>query len=223
MTGYYEEKLSALHLKQCYDIAPPRVKQYLESELIHVVEKIKSGDRVLELGCGYGRILPELARKTGFVVGIDNSLPSLELGKETLSPIANCGLMLMDAVRPAFQKGAFDVVVCIQNGISAFHVDQRVLLAESMQIIEPGGILLFSSYSQKFWKARLEWFRLQAATGLLGEIDEEKTGNGLIVCKDGFTASTIGPEKFQALTTGLNANARLVEVDESSLFCEISC
>lgn len=223
MTGYYEKKLSAQRLKQCYDIAPPRVKQYLEAEVNHVVEKIKPADRVLELGCGYGRVLPELARKAGFVVGIDNSLPSLELGREILGPITNCGLVFMDAVRPTFQSGVFDVVACIQNGISAFHVDQRVLIAESLRIVKTGGFVLFSSYSQKFWEARLEWFYLQAAAGLLGEIDEEKTGNGLIVCKDGFTASTISPEKFQNLTAGLHANVRLVEVDESSLFCEISC
>lgn len=223
MIGYYEEKLSALRLKQCYDIAPPRVKQYLKAEINHVVDRIKPDNRVLELGCGYGRVLPELARKASFVVGIDNSLPSLELGRKILGTITNCQLVLMDAVRPAFQSGVFDIVVCIQNGISAFHVDPRDLISESIRLAKPGGFVLFSTYSPKFWKARLEWFHKQSAVGLLGEIDEEKTGNGLIVCKDGFTASTIDPEQFQALGAGLNTTARLVEVDESSLFCEISC
>jgi 2-polyprenyl-6-hydroxyphenyl methylase/3-demethylubiquinone-9 3-methyltransferase len=56
---------------------------------------------------------------------------------------------------------------------------------------------------------------------LLGEIDYDRTGEGRIVCKDGFTATTLTQEDFQELTSGLNANIRIQEVDESSLFCEI--
>jgi 2-polyprenyl-6-hydroxyphenyl methylase/3-demethylubiquinone-9 3-methyltransferase len=55
----------------------------------------------------------------------------------------------------------------------------------------------------------------------VGEIDYERTKDGVIVCKDGFTATTISGDDFLALTTQLDADVRVVEVDESSLFCEI--
>ncbi|MCK4311038.1 MAG: class I SAM-dependent methyltransferase, partial [Methanomicrobia archaeon] len=58
--------------------------------------------------------------------------------------------------------------------------------------------------------------------GLLGEIDHEKTRDGMIVCKDGFTATTVRSHQFLALTAELNLNTKIVEVDESSLFCEIT-
>ena len=67
----------------------------------------------------------------------------------------------------------------------------------------------------------MDWFYLQAGEGLLGEIDEEKTGNGIIVCKNGFKATTFTPEEFQKLTATFNVKTNIVEVDESSLFCEI--
>ncbi|GAF70576.1 unnamed protein product, partial [marine sediment metagenome] len=120
-----------------------------------------------------------------------------------------------------FRDGVFDVVVCIQNGISAFHVDQRVLIAESIRVTRPGGRVLFSSYSERFWKHRLEWFRLQAEQRLLGEIDWQATRDGVIVCKDGFRATTIGPDEFISLTSEFNVQRRIVEVDQSSLFCEL--
>lgn len=221
MKGYYKKKLSAGRLKRCYEIAPSRVRQYFAAELSHVLGKIKPGDRVLDLGCGYGRVMPELSRKAGLVVGIDNSETSLLLAKETVNGISNCHLAAMNAVQMGFIEKSFDVVICIQNGISAFHVDQGALIRESLRVVRPGGVVLLSSYSGKFWDHRLEWFQLQADEGLLGEIDYEKTGAGVIVCKDGFKAFTVGPGRFLELAAGLGAVLNIVEVDDSSVFCEI--
>jgi 2-polyprenyl-6-hydroxyphenyl methylase/3-demethylubiquinone-9 3-methyltransferase len=127
----------------------------------------------------------------------------------------------MDAAALGFRDRTFDRVICIQNGISAFHVDQRTLITESVRVTKQGGIALFSSYSDKFWEHRLDWFEAQSKAGLLGEINHEKTGNGIIVCKDGFTASTVRVDDFLALTSHLNVDVKIVEVDESSVFCEI--
>lgn len=222
MSDYYSNKLSAERLVRVYEIAPPRVRQYLEAEVEHVMERINPSDAVLELGCGYGRILPGLARKVNSVVGIDTSHASLKLGREKLKRISNCHLLNMDAIQLAFADRVFDVVICIQNGISAFHVDPRNLIRESIRVTKPNGIVLFSSYSDKFWDTRLEWFRLQSEEGLLGEIDSEKTGNGTIVCRDGFTATTVGREEFLSLVDRIDVDTRIVEVDKSSLFCEIT-
>jgi ubiquinone/menaquinone biosynthesis C-methylase UbiE len=222
VSEYYSRNLSAARLKHAYDIASPRVKRYLDAELDHVMTKIRSDDRVIELGCGYGRILKRLAAKARFVIGVDTSIPTLELAKETLRTIPNCLLSRMNAARLGFQDQVFDCVVCIQNGISAFHVDQQALVSETVRVTRPGGIVLFSSYSDKFWKHRLEWFERQSEAGLLGEIDYEKTKDGTIVCKDGFTATTVREEDFLALTAHLGAQVLIVEVDESSLFCEIT-
>ena len=218
---YYSEKLSADKLKSCYDIAPPRIQQYLETEVNHVLKKINPDDSVLELGCGYGRILPLLSQKANFVIGIDTSLHSLVLAKETIQGIQNCYLMRMDAVKLAFTDQIFDVVVCIQNGTSAFHVNKADLIRESIRVTKPGGTILFSSYSDKFWPHRRHWFQLQSEAGLIGEIDPEKTREGVIVCKDGFTATTVTKEQFIVLTHGFNVKTKIIEVDESSLFCEI--
>ena len=221
MYKFYSDTLSAQRLKQVYDIAPPRVQQYLNAEVEHVLRHITSGDCVLELGCGYGRIIPELSKKAGKIIGIDTSLTSMILGQGILTTVSNYQLLQMNALQLAFRDHTFDCVVCIQNGISAFHVDQQELIRESIRVTKPGGVALFSSYSDKFWEDRLEWFRLQSEAGLLGEIDFEKTGHGEIVCKDGFTATTVSLDEFRLLTEELNADIKIVEVDESSLFCEI--
>jgi len=221
MDNYYVDRLSAERLQRCYEIAPQRVKKYLEAELNFVIDRVSPGNLVLELGCGYGRIIPALARKARWVVGIDTSVSSLLYGQKSLRSTSNCLLIQMDATQLSFLDRTFDVVVCIQNGISAFHIDQEHLIRESIRVTKHGGTILFSSYSDKFWEYRLEWFRRQSQAGLLGEIDFDHTRNGVIVCKDGFTASTVGRDRFLTLTSGLSVNTTIVEVDESSLFCEM--
>jgi ubiquinone/menaquinone biosynthesis C-methylase UbiE len=218
---YYTEKLAAKRLKRCYEIAPPRIQQYLQSEIDHVLDKIKPGNSILELGCGYGRVIKQLVRKASIVYGMDTSIASLKLAKKHLRDLTNIRLIAMDAVCPGFKEKTFNMVICIQNGISAFKVDRKSLIKHAVNLTKPGGIVLFSSYSAKFWGARLEWFEIQAREGLLGEIDYEKTGDGKIECKDGFKAATVSPDEFSNLVSALNLKSTITEIDQSSLFCEI--
>lgn len=219
--SYYSQKLSGERLKLCYSIAPPRVKQYLEAEIDFVLSKIKPADRVLELGCGYGRVLLMLAERAGLAVGIDTASDSLRLHGDLCQNVPSCSVLAMDAGRLGFRDGRFDKVICVQNGISAFQLEQKTLIAEALRVTRSGGSVLLSSYAERFWEDRLGWFKLQAEHGLIGEIDEETTGNGLIVCKDGFRSTTINADDFRALASEFGLVPIVTEVDGSSLFCEL--
>jgi SAM-dependent methyltransferase len=218
MSGYYDKKLAASSLEHCYQLAPPRVQQYLRAEVDFVAGRLRPTDVVLDLGCGYGRTLPDLARAAAFVVGIDTSEPSLALARERLGAFSNVLLAKMDASRLAFVDGSFDAVICIQNGISAFHVDQRELVREALRVLKPDGTAMFSSYSDRFWEHRLAWFEAQASAGLIGEIDRRRTGNGVITCTDGLTLTAVEQAEFTGLIAGLDAEVESTEVDESSWF-----
>lgn len=220
--GYYVERLAAERLRRGYELATPRVQQYLEAEIQHVLSRIDETSDVLEVGCGYGRVLERLATKARRVVRIDTSPSSLEFGRAALADRATCELLEMDAGALTFPDGMFDVVVCIQNGVSAFKVEPLRLARECVRVTRPGGRVLLSSYAEAFWPHRLEWFRRQAAAGLLGEIDETATRDEVIVCKDGFRATTFLPADFRALAATLAQPCEVVEVDESSVFCEIT-
>jgi ubiquinone/menaquinone biosynthesis C-methylase UbiE len=216
--SYYQDHLAAERLRRCYELASPRVKRYLQAEIEYALSRIAPTDTVLELGSGYGRVLDDLAKHARVTVGIDTSRASLHMAKTTI-PAAQ--LFQMDATALAFADNVFNKVICIQNGISAFHVDQKALIAEALRVSKLGGTALFSSYAESFWPERLEWFYAQAAAGLIGEIDPAKTRDDVIVCKDGFTATTVNEAQFRSLTRDLECDLRCAIVDGSSLFCEI--
>ena len=99
MAGYYADKLSAERLRACYDLAPPRARAYLEAEIEYVLEQTPPSALVLELGCGYGRVLRRLVPRARAVAGIDTSPESLQLAREFVGPASNVHVAAMDAAR----------------------------------------------------------------------------------------------------------------------------
>jgi SAM-dependent methyltransferase len=221
MERYYSERLAGERLRACYDLAPPRVRDYLDAEIAFVARHVSRSTLLLELGCGYGRVLQRLIPDVCAGVGIDTSIESLRIARTFLARGPALRLLAMDASQMGFRDRSFDLTICVQNGISAFAVDQRVLLAEAVRVTRSAGTVLFSSYSERFWPDRLAWFEIQAAHGLIGEIDHRATGHGVIVCKDGFRATTVGPELFKQLAENLGVVPRITEVAGSSLFLEV--
>jgi 2-polyprenyl-6-hydroxyphenyl methylase/3-demethylubiquinone-9 3-methyltransferase len=220
MTSYYARKLSGRRLERCYEVASPRVRQYLEAEIVHALSRLKPTDTVLELGCGYGRVARRLAEVAKRVVGIDTARESLDLARETV-PHHNCEFLEMDALDLRFADGSFDAVACLQNGICAFGVDQGALLEEALRVTRKDGIVLLSSYADGFWEERLAWFEAQAAEGLLGAVDRAASRGGVIVCEDGFRAGRMTPEGFRELCARLGVEGDVTEVDGSSVVCEV--
>ncbi|MEJ2052179.1 MAG: class I SAM-dependent methyltransferase [Calditrichota bacterium] len=155
------------------------------------------------------------------LTGIDISYANIHYASEDYLSGYSCHLITMDALSLGFHRQTFDLVYCVQNGISAFGVDPAALISEAIRITRSGGKVLFSSYSEKFWEERLQWFSLQSAEGLLGEIDNHRTGNGVIVCKDGFRATTYNRKDFEKLAGKSGQKFEIYEVDDSAVFCEI--
>ena len=219
---YYREKLSGFRLRECYEIAPDRIRQYLEAEIQFVLSNVKDASLVLELGCGYGRVLKPIASYVSFVIGCDISDDSLQLAKSYVRPFRNYMLVQTDAAELGFRSNLFDAVLCIQNGLSAFEADSNRVIRESIRVTKNNGTILFSSYSPKIWEERLKWFRKQSEAGLLGKIDDHRTSNGTIACYDGFTATTFSGTDFVKLFAEAGQHAQVIEIDNSSLFCRVT-
>jgi SAM-dependent methyltransferase len=215
--NYYAQKLNSGKLYQVYQTQIDRVKQYLDEEINFILHELHGHEKVLELGAGYGRIMKKLAPFVESIMGIDISKDSVEFGEEYLKDCPNCKLKVMDAHKLELDL-KFDVVIVLQNGISAMKGEPLNLIEQVMKVLSHGGKAYFSSYSSKFWEHRLAWFHEQADKGLLGQIDLEKTKDGTIVCKDGFVATTYSQEDMEKLGQAVGYNYRTQEVDDSSIF-----
>ena len=219
--NYYAQNLNSQKLFQVYDTKILRIRQYLGKEIDFIRKRLNGSENVLEIGAGYGRILKELSLHAKSFVGIDISEESIEFGKEYLKGFPNVYLEVKNAYRLDFVD-TFDVILCLQNGLSALKGEPLELIKISMDAMLKGGRAYFSTYSAKFWQHRLAWFREQVNKGLLGEFDEEQTKDGVIVCKDGFRAVTFTENDFVKFGDASGCRYEIQEVDESSLFLIIT-
>jgi S-adenosylmethionine-dependent methyltransferase len=104
------------------------------------------GQRVLDIGCGQGTQLLELARRGHVVTGLDDSAALLsDLGRSLRAELPEVRdrvrLVRADALRMTdlFEPANFDVVLC--HGVLMYLPDPGALLGAIASVTAPGGIV----------------------------------------------------------------------------------
>jgi SAM-dependent methyltransferase len=125
-------------------------------------------ERVLDAGCGYGRIAIPLATRGYRVSGLDLSEPLLHSAREaTLVQGVRLPLAVGSMTRLPFRDSSFDAVICLW---SAYYevldpADQVRTLAEMWRVLAVGGLALIEG-------------PLPPATGT--ELPEDRIDRGLV-------------------------------------------
>jgi ubiquinone/menaquinone biosynthesis C-methylase UbiE len=126
-----------------------------------------SAKRVLDLGCGAGFPLLELAERLGadaFVVGIDPWDAALKRAalKQRTWPVPHAAIVRGDGVRMPFRDGSLELVVS-NLGVNNFS-DPDAVLGEVRRILTQGGTLAFTTNRQGHFAELYEVFASVLAT-----------------------------------------------------------
>jgi ubiquinone/menaquinone biosynthesis C-methylase UbiE len=101
--------------------------------------------RVLEIGCGSGQMLHDLAQRGYEVVGVDLSPGMINASRKLISeclPHASVPLMVGDIESLCFPSASFDVVLAA--GVIEYLGSDEKALRELSRVLKPGGTVLLS-------------------------------------------------------------------------------
>jgi ubiquinone/menaquinone biosynthesis C-methylase UbiE len=118
-----------------------------------ILRYLKSGNRVLDAGCGPGRFSITVARGGGKVTALDISDKQLELARQK---IAKAGLTdhLDNFIEgdicdlSMFEDGQFDMVICFGGALSYVCEKRQKAAAELIRVTKRGGVILVSVMSR---------------------------------------------------------------------------
>ncbi len=113
-----------------------------------------AGERILDIGCGPGLLMLELAAAVGpagEVVGIDVSADMLALAEARLDGLAQARVAQGEATALDFPDGAFDAAVSTQ--VYEYVADMPLALGELGRVLRPGGraLILDTDWRSIVW------------------------------------------------------------------------
>lgn len=97
--------------------------------------------RVLDIGCGTGRMLALLAPRSESVLGLDLSRRMLALARTRIAEqgLANCTVRQADMARLPLPDASFDLAVLCM--VLHYADEPSVVLAEAARVVAPGGMV----------------------------------------------------------------------------------
>jgi len=136
-------------IAHCYDellgLPEPKSKKQLA-----LIERLLTGKRVLDLGCGTGRILVPLSKKGYVMYGLDISEEMLDVAQTKLSECDIMDLRVGSATEPLpYEDDFFDGVICCHAVLQHFPPgNPRETWAKEMyRILAPNGVLIADTHA----------------------------------------------------------------------------
>jgi len=168
---------------------PPAIKAFLQAERDLLASVVAPGARVIDIGCGTGRHLIELADRIGFGLGIDYEHSYVVQAARHRSG-GHIHFITADATAvPAAAE--FDFAMCLTNTWGTMR-DQTGVLREMRRVAPRAGTRLLSVYSHASVPARRNWY------GRLGHPVLEETDDYLLTDGD-FRSEHFTEARLRAL------------------------
>src|SRR3989338_2667518 len=182
------------YIKIYVDITTPELTDRQVSFLVNKL-KLTAKNKILDLGCGYGRHTLELAKRGYKVVGWDYSKTFLAIARREAKKEGLIIKYIKGDMRRLSFKNAFDFVICLFTTFGFFRTyeEHEITLQKISRSLKPGGkFLLDINNPGRSLEAIIKNGRLNKKKGIVTRRQVCKLSNGLrVVMAQEFNLETM--------------------------------
>lgn len=193
----------------------PEFEEWMRREILEVKKFLKKNSLVLDMGCGWGREMKELAPFCRKIAGIDNSPREIEDAKSYLKGIRNMELFVEDARKTHFPNESFDFIIALGNTFGNLGREKDSILSEMKRLVKKGGKILISVYSKGSSYRRAENYRRAG-------MNVKRVGKGKIIFGGGLVSEEFSKEELKSIFEKFGLETRFIDIGSIGILCVIS-
>ncbi|HLC86400.1 MAG TPA: class I SAM-dependent methyltransferase [Candidatus Nanoarchaeia archaeon] len=137
---------------------PESYRKWFDEEEKYLNNLITQDSKVLEVGCGNGRVLLKLLNKTKNLIGIDNEAKAVKDAKENFKSYPELKFLLADVRSIPFEDNYFDFVLCIGTFANFYNYKFKAL-EEMKRVVKNNGFIIISVYSEDAFEERMKLYK----------------------------------------------------------------
>lgn len=160
---------------------PQEIQQFLDGESTFLEKQIPPAQIILEIGCGYGRLVRILSKNALSVAGVDFSKRALSEAAQYLRQIQNAKIFYMHAEKMTFPANTFDYVLCMDATFGNMPNLEESVLREMNRVCKPAGKIIVSVFSETAAKAQIQNYTR------LGLSDVSDTGTAITTAEGHYS------------------------------------
>ena len=112
----------------------------------HTIPRILKGKKVLEIGVGNGKNIPEIIKqKPEIIFAIDSSKQAIDISKRKFNQ-KNLNFVKRDMRNTGFSDGFFDVILCYYVLNNLLEKQRKKTISEIHRLLGKGGIVVFEDF-----------------------------------------------------------------------------
>ncbi len=193
------------------EMTTPDVKDYIKQVHKYLLSNIKGNVLVLEVGCGTGDFIRDIAAQVNKIVGIDSSKKLLKITKKNLSGIKNISLINSDLESASIPKAYFDFVISMWT---LPNIDDPInFITKIKRVIKRDGVIFIDTYSEKATKQRIKMYK-SIGLSVIGVNKEE------ILIKEGLTEKIYMKKSLKALFKNAGLEVDIINIHKMGYLCK---
>lgn len=103
---------------------------------------LSKNSKILDVGCGAGMMVKEIANKGYEILGMDYSYNMIRKAKDICNAKVDINFLQGDIESLPFENSVFDIVLCL--GVITYLKSEEKALLEMSRVLKPGGTMILS-------------------------------------------------------------------------------